>query len=92
MKVYVQADALGGLLSANVSNAVYWVTEASGGLSMCEEKQDRLVFFYSLQKDVEVSLIAYVFLLLVQVTYNHIQVLVEVLDICVVVYSSFSKW
>lgn len=40
-------------LSADVSNAIYWVTEASRGLSVCEEKQDRLVFFYGLQKDVE---------------------------------------
>lgn len=36
-------------LSADVSNTIYWVTEASGGLSMCEEKQDRFVFFYGLK-------------------------------------------
>lgn len=38
-----------GSLLADVSNAIYWVTETSRGLSMCEEKQDRLVFLYGLQ-------------------------------------------
>lgn len=45
-------DKVGASLSADVSNAVYWVTEASRGLSVCEEKQDRLVFFYGLQTGV----------------------------------------
>lgn len=40
-----------GSLPADVSNAIHWVTEASRGLSMCEEKQDRLVFRYGLQED-----------------------------------------
>lgn len=44
---------VGGSLSADVSNAIYWVTETSRGLSMCEEKQDGLVFLYGLQRDVK---------------------------------------
>lgn len=37
------------LLSADVSNPIYWVTEASRRLSVCEEKEDRLVFLHGLQ-------------------------------------------
>lgn len=39
-----------GSLSADVSNAVYWVTEASRGLSMCQKKQDGLVLLHGLEK------------------------------------------
>lgn len=39
------------LLLADVSNPIYWVTETSRRLSMCEEKQDRLMFFNSLREE-----------------------------------------
>lgn len=42
-------------LSADVSDAVHRVAEASRGLSVCEEKQDRLVLLYGLQRDEKVS-------------------------------------
>lgn len=41
------------LLSADVSNPIYWVTEASRRLSVCEEKEDRLVFLHGLQSGVK---------------------------------------
>lgn len=37
-------------LSADVSNTIYGVAKASRGLSVCEKKQDRFVFFYSLEE------------------------------------------
>lgn len=42
-----------GSLSAYVSDAIHWVTEARRGLSVCEEKQDRLVLCYGLQKELK---------------------------------------
>lgn len=46
-------------LSADVSDSIDWVAEASRGLSVCQEEQDRLVFFYSLQKGMDMSLMTW---------------------------------
>lgn len=52
-----QTDVVGGSLSADVSNAINRVTQTSRGLPVCEEKQDRLVLFYGLRRDVKTNLI-----------------------------------
>lgn len=55
----VLVKTAGDSLSADVSNSIYWVTEASRRLSVCEEKQDRFVFFYGLEKKAVVRRFSY---------------------------------
>lgn len=57
--VLIDPGLVGSSLSADVSNAIYWVTETSRGLSVCEEKQDRLVFFNGLQREMETNVIVH---------------------------------